>query len=269
MKTAAILNFWDCAELLPYAVKNWFKCVDEVIIVFSDKSNYGQFIDNTNFLDQPEFAGCKIVRCEPIQLPPMDNERRKRNFGLDYARSLRVTHFIMADADEFYDPQELKQELKRFDDPNMKGLICGCQTYFKSPTLTIGLDTTRVTFIHQLSPGLRFTWNKKFPFAWDGPAIRIDPTRQLNINDGVQWSTIIMHHYSYVRKDLEVKINNSTARDNINRSDVRQEYMLAKDGYFLKFYGKKLYTVENRFNIPDYGVLHDGIQSIPAADKVD
>lgn len=266
MKTAAILNFWDCEELLPYAVLNWFKCVDTVIIVFSDLSNYGERKNNTDFLDNfrdilPPDKVLNIIRCEPIQIPVVDNERRRRNVGLEFARQLGVTHFVITDADEFYEPDQFKKELKRFDNPNLKGLICGCQTYFGSPTLTIGLDTTRITFIHKLTPDLRFTWNPKFPFAWDGPAIRIDPTRQLNITDGVEWSDIICHHYSWVRKDPQGKIRNSTARANLERSTITEDLVSAKDGYFCKFYQKRLYTVENRFGIPDYGErIHEDLQ---------
>lgn len=264
MKTAAIINFWDCGELLPYAVKNWFKCVDEVIIIFSDRSNYGETLNNTSFLRFETVGKAHVMRCEPIQLQPVDNERRKRNFGIEYARSIGITHFVITDADEFYEPEEFKRELKRFEDPNLNGLVCGCQTYFKSPMLTIGLDTTRITFIHKLTPQLRFTWNMGYPFAWEAKSIRIDPTRQLNITDGVEWSDIICHHYSWYRKDYEIKIRNSTARPNIERSEVREEIGLAAEGYFLKFYGKHLVTAPNRFDLPIFNgehldeILHPG-----------
>lgn len=268
-KTAAIINFWDGGELLPYAVRNWFKCVDRVIIVFSDRSNYGETLNNTEFLNSPDFKNCDIYRCEPISLQPADNERRRRNFGIDKARELGVTHFVMADVDEFYDPDEFKTELKRFENPNLKGLVCACQTYFAKPTLTIGIDqNTRVTFIHKLLPGLRFTWNKGFPFAWDN-GIKIDPTRQLNINDGVEWSNIVMHHYSWVRKDYQLKIRNSTARPNIEKQNIWEEIRTAKEGYFCFFYQKHLTTAPNRFNLPVYGeILDENIRVVASADQV-
>ena len=66
---------------------------------------------------------------------------------------------------------------------------------------------------------------------------------------------ITMHHYSWLRKDYGKKIRNSTARANIEKSTIVQDLRLAKDGYFCNFYGKKLYTVENRFNLPEYDVM--------------
>lgn len=273
MKTAAILNFWDCGELLPYAVKNWFKCVDTVVIVFSDYSNYGEFINNTDFLDKlrDEVDGFHVVRCEPIQIPVMDNERRKRNVGIDYARHLGVTHFVLSDADEFYIDEQFKTELERFKDSNLKGLVCACQTYFARPTLTIGIDqNTQVSFIHKMTQEIRLTMNRSYPFAWEGSAIKMDPTRQYNINDGVEWSEIIMHHYSWVRQDYQKKIRNSTARANIQHQNICDEIVTAKEGYFCKFYQKTLTTVPNLFGIPDYGErihedLQQGDQSLEAA----
>ena len=273
MKTGAILNFWDCRELLPYAVLNWFKCVDEVIIIFSDMSNYEEYVNNTDYLDGPEFTRCKIYRCEPLKgLPAVDNERRKRNFGLDKAQELGITHFVTADVDEFYEPEAFHMELKRIHvKTNLLGVCCASQVYFKSPTLTIGLDVTIVPFIHKLTIGLRHTFNKNYPFAFLN-GIKIDPTRQFNINSGVEWSNIIMHHYSYVRKDLEQKIRNSTARINLERSTIRQDFMSAREGYYCQFYQKTLVRVPNLFELPDYGELllkdlQQGGEPVPSADK--
>ena len=209
-------------------------------------SNYEEYVNNTDFLDSPEYQKCRIYRCEPLKgLPPVDNERRKRNFGLDRARELGVTHFVMADIDEFYDQEEFKRELNR--DQN---LCCASQVYFKSPCLTIGLDVTIVPFIHKLTPELRCTFNAKYPFAFIQRMIRIDPTRQYNINYGVEWSPIIMHHYSYCRKDINQKIKNSTARNNIERSTILNDLVQATEGYYCQFYGKVLTRVENKFNLP-------------------
>lgn len=254
----AIINFWDCAELLPYAVANWRKCGAEVIIVYSDYSNYGEYHDNTSLLKSPEYRDCHIFQCEPAKgLPVQGNETYKRNFGLDMAKKLGFKYFVTADADEFYDPEEFKTALKNFK-PECKGLVCASQVYFGQPNLTIGLDVTLVPFIHRLTPTIQHEFNRRYPYAWD-KRIRIDPTRQLNINDGVYWSEIIMHHYSYVRKDIRTKIRNSTAKMNIQRSNVVKDFLQAKDGYFCEFYGKPLIHASVDFGIPyfDHGELQD------------
>lgn len=251
-KLAAIYNVWGDFDLLKLSVGNIRPLVDGVIVVGSTLSNYGERIE----------AGVDLIPCdhyfnrEPQFSHPMNCETDKRNFGLQKARELGYTHFIMMDADEFYHPEDFLREKQRFiDNPDLAGLVCATQVYFKSPTLTIGLDTTLVPFIHKITPTLKHEFNRRYPFAWQGHNIKIDPTRSMNINSGVEWSNIVMSHFSWVRKDYAKKIRNSTARANIEKSTIMQDLLLAKDGYFCNFYGKILHAVPNYFNIPEYDVM--------------
>lgn len=265
MKLAAIFNVWaDSVELLPFAVDNIQACgVDHVIVVWSKSSNYGEVIEQ--YLN---VVGVIKVQCEPIHgRPAMFNETRKRNAGLQKARELGCTHFLTADSDEFYEPEAFKRETERFHvNPNLAGLVCGCQTYFRSPKLTIGLDTTIVPFIHKLTPTISHGMNRNYPFAWD-PGIRIDPTRQLNINSGVEWSPIVMHHYSWVRSNYGRKIRNSTARPNLERSTIFQDLLNAKDGEMCNFYRKPLVRAQVDFGIPEYELSDQDLQLMAAANK--
>lgn len=249
MKLAAIYTIWDDWDMLELSVKNIKPLVDEVIVICSSKSNYGE----VSTLPLNPIEGPTYYVWEPMQgVSVIQNETAKRNFGLIKARNKGCTHFLMMDADEFYEHEPFLKEKERFLNPNLKGLVCSSQVYFKSPSLTIGLDTTLVTFIHRLDDNMRFEMNRNYPFAWDKERhIRIDPTRQLNITSGVEWSEIVMHHYSWIRKDFEKKIRNSTARGNIERSSIRQDLALAKEGYFCKFYGKTLIRASVNFNIQD------------------
>jgi len=262
---AAIINFWDGGELLPAAVANWWRCgVDRVIIIYSDTSNYGEYLDNTKFLKQPAFERCDIIKCEPEGYAAVQKETQKRNRGLQVAITLGVTHFVTADCDEFYDPEHFQREYKRLDG-SISGLVCASRVYFKSPTLCAGLDVTLVPFIHRLDGWLMHRFNRDYPFAFAGNSIKIDPSRQLNITSGVIWSDIIMEHFSWVRDDIERKIRNSSARVNIERSDVREEFRIAEAGYFLKFYKRTLYTVEDK-----YGILEQNLRTshgaVPSGD---
>lgn len=267
MKLCAIYNTWQGLELLEHSFANIRPLVDAVIWVPSKVSNFGEgsLTDEPNLqywaetlpLGTPIF----IRQIEPD--PKKDartNETDKRNYGLQIAREMGFTHFICCDEDEFYEPEEFLKEKKRFENPKLMGLVCRVKCYFKSPTLTIGYDTTLVPFIHKITPNLRFEFNKNYPFAWtmvDGvpfthsKKIRIDPTRSMNINDDVEWSEITMHHYSYIRKDLKKKIRNSTARANIERSTLVEDYVNAKEGYFCQFYGKTLEMSPNVFGLPE------------------
>lgn len=248
MKLAAIFNVWSDWQMLGYAVDNIRQLVDGVIIVGSTRSNYNEYSPIPSRWHNEEL----YIR-EPKFHLPMHAETDKRNYGLELARKQGYTHFINLDADEFYKPDDFNRGKEMFHvDPDLAGLVCNCQTYFKSPTLTIGLDTTLVPFIHKITPTLKFEFNKRYPFAWIDGQIRIDPTRSMNINSGVERIDINMHHFSWVRDDYEKKIRNSTARKNLERSTIVKDLLEAKEGYFVEFYGKRLTRVENSFGIPEY-----------------
>jgi hypothetical protein len=259
MKICAIYNVWDDYELLSKSIETILPLVDGVIVVWSQRSNYYEYGPSPIF-KEPVIG----IQLEPFQsFSVTENERTKRNYGLWEAKDRGFTHFIMMDADEFYDPTEFLNEKKRIEENDILGLVCRVKCYFKSPTLTIGYDTTLVPFIHKITPGLKFEFNKKYPFAWttlngvpftESKQIRIDPTRSMNINSGVEWSDITMHHYSWVRSDIKKKIRNSTARQNIEKSTIVQDYLNACPGYFCEFYGKTLEETPNVFGLPE---IHD------------
>jgi len=244
MRLVACINFWDGGELLPYAIRQWHKLGVDVIVVYSNSSNYRTITNNTDFLKSPEYKDCHIFRCEPKEFQqPADNERMKRNFGLQKARELGYTHFITADSDELYESVNV--------DPDVAGTVVGCQTYFKSPRLTIGLDRTLVPFVHKITPTIVHAWNRAYPYAFD-PGIRIDPTRQLNILSGVVFNpNIVMHHMSWIRKDYRSKIENSTARNNLQRSTILKDLLEAREGYFCEFYQRRLERSTVDFGIPE------------------
>src|SRR5688572_6973275 len=192
MNLCAIYNVWDDYELLELSIDNILPVVDGVIIIWSEKSNYGEVskskIDHYKYYRRGIPFTNKYINSfnrEPQFHYPSHSETDKRNHGLSIAKD-RFTHFITMDADEFYLPEDIENAKKLFDDPELQGLVCRSQVYFGSPKLTIGLDTTLVPFIHKITPNLKHEFNKNYPFAWEGKSIRIDPTRSLNINSGVK-----------------------------------------------------------------------------------
>lgn len=254
MRIVALYVVWDGVELLKHSIRIMRPVVDDIMIVFSNTSNYGEFKDTFEEIRQAGVGTVTLYNFEPIKgLNPSDNERMKRNFILNEAKKAGFTHFIMLDCDEFYERDKFLNEWARFHiNPDLKGMVASTEVYFKSPTLSAGKDRTLVPFIHKITSDLAFVWNKQYPFAWIDREIRIDPTRQMNITEGVIWTAgIHMHHMSWVRKDIKMKIRNSTARANIMKSDVVQEYILADVDYFCKFYGNSLVRALVDFNIPE------------------
>lgn len=256
MRLCAIYNVWaDGLDLLPYSVKNILPVVDGVIIVWSEKSNYGERSDKMlQYIISSDHHKVLYHQWEPdLSQKPHVNETRKRNYGLKVAKKLEFTHFIMMDSDEFYKQDEFIEEKNWIDHYGVAGSVCRTQVYFKSPTLTVGLDHTLVPFIHILDNEMEFGNFPDYPFAYDenGNA-HIDPTRRLNINKDVYLpDTIIMHHYSWVRSDYNMKINNSSASRNLKKSSIYRDLEQAKEGHYNEFYRSHLTKCENYFNLPE------------------
>lgn len=238
MKICAIMNIWaDTSCIYPYMIENIRPVVDGIIVVWSVKSNRGQIIP----YDLPE--DCILIQCEPQYRIPNHNELAKRNAGLEAAKKEGFTHFIMMDGDEGYVQSEFAEQKKIIEETGWIASLCPVKVYFKSPTLTIGLDRTLVPFIHKLSPRLKYVLNDhSYPLAYDRwGAPQIDCTRRLNITQGVRLMDITMHHFSYVRKDMSLKLENSSANFKNSRSEIVYEDLRnAKPGYFLKGYQKEL-----------------------------
>jgi hypothetical protein len=256
MKVCAIYNVWaDGLDLLPYSIGNIFPVVDGIIVVWSERSNSGNsdLGKCLEYVMKPHNGNINFVQCEPSRvLTSHQNETMKRQRGIDEAKQLGFTHFVLMDCDEFYDKKEFEAEKKRFDNPSLSGLVCGTQVYFKKPTLTIGFDHTLVPFIHKLSPGLKTGNFNHYPFTYDDQGnAHIDPTRRLNLTDGVEWSDVIMHHMSWVRKDYNLKIENSSASKNLKKSSIYRDLEGASEGHYNEFYRSHLTKCDNHFNIPE------------------
>lgn len=247
MRLCAIFHCWSDWNLLRHSVDNMRRLVDGIIVIGSFYSNFKEYCPIPS-----EWHNDELFVREPKFHLPLHSETDKRNYGIEVARAQGYTHFITCDADEMYKQEEFLKIKELFLNPDLKGIVCPSIVYFKSPTLSIGRDVTLVPHIHKLTEGLRHEFNRNYPFAWLGRQIRIDPSRSLNINSGVEYTEDIeLHHYSYIREDLEKKIRNSTARGNLERSTIREDFANAKPGYFCKFYQKTLTECPNYFNIPE------------------
>lgn len=219
--------------------------MDEVVIIYSNTSNYGQVV---HYQDQIEGVGT-LINWEPdLRKTPHQNETAKRNFALAVAKSMGFTHFVMMDCDEIYEPADFSK---------MKGLcewwfgvVCPLKVYIKEPTLQCK-DHTLVPAIHRLTAELKFEFgNKTYPYAYDTDGhAHIDPTRRLNVKEGIALSAFPMHHFSHVRKDIHLKMDNSSARDSLKKSTLLADYQDARPGYYSQFYRDTLVEVPNRFDI--------------------
>lgn len=240
MKLAAIYNLWDGAELLRGSMECLKDHVDLFIIVYQEVSNFGEQYDPFQDVNIDGF-NCLKIKYDPVSIAGSINERAKRNLGISSAKNLGFTHFIMMDTDEYYeDFGAAKQEYLKAGKP---GSVCKLYTYFKKPTLRfVTEDGYFVPFIHELKEHT-VTGERNYPYY-------VDPTRRVNEND-VALLPVHMHHFSWVRKDIERKIRNSSAKINLERGTMLRDYNNPDvgPGFYVSDYDKSLMEVENTFNI--------------------
>jgi hypothetical protein len=213
MKLAAIYNVWCGEELLIPSMNSVRSGVDLFIIVYQKISNFGEVYNPMENLNLDEFNHI-LIEYTPEPNNGFVNEKAKRNLGLQAAKELGCTHFLHMDCDEFY--QYFNYSKDEYLRSGADGSVAKIITYFKKPTLRLKqFDNYYVPFIHRLRPDT-IAGVKDYPFY-------VDPTRKIN-TDSVILITDAMHHFSYVRKDIERKVRNSSARKNIEKSNLLRDY---------------------------------------------
>lgn len=201
MKLAAIYNIWDGDEILPYSIEQIRPHVDLIICVYQNISNFGEVYHPTIS------ANVGLFEYVPdISKGGVWNERKKRNYGLEIARAEGCTHFIMLDCDEVYDSEQFKHWRDRavqFDSS-----ACRMITYYKSPDIRLSpLEDYYVPFISRISLDT-ILGERNYP-------VRVDPTRSVSTHRNMLIiDEPIMHHFSWVRKDIGRKLRNSSASIN-------------------------------------------------------
>jgi hypothetical protein len=115
-------------------------------------------------------------------------------------------------------------------------------TYFKEPTYQ--LDPPEDYYV----PGI-CTLHPNTRVGYFNCGFYCDPTRMpnLKLTEGKSW----MHHYSYIRANIDRKIRNSSAVVNIQakRQELETDLKLAETGYFCEFWQKTIILAPNYFNI--------------------
>lgn len=245
MKLAAIYNIFDGCELLPYSVNSIKNDVDLIIVVYQRCSNFGEVRDP---LPEIEIAmqGLPVIykHFHPTVNGGFHNEKAKRNIGIQIALQEKCTHFIHLDCDEMY--ENFFDAKQQYLDSGKGGSVCEILTYFKRPTLRFAeKDNYFVPFIHKLTDKT-MAGNGNYPFY-------VDPTRTINTQDVALLRTY-MHHFSWVRADINRKINNSSAKANIAVSNLLRDYLDPNigPGSFVEDFRQHLVEVPNIFNIPDF-----------------
>jgi hypothetical protein len=248
LRLAAIYSVWNGLEHFEGSLAQIYDEVDVVIIGWQKRSHYNEFSPTVKpFVQRMKDKYPKVVLVEfvPIGGNPKKEQRRKINQLLKVALKHRCTHFFMSATDHYYDKKQFRRgkEIAK----NYQVTASKMWTYFKKPIWRLkNPETYYMPFICELN---RNTCVKKG--GWN---VRVDPALCFHPNKRFyefRQDELMMHHYSFVRIDIENKLRNAAARGNFKNKIPE---LLKKTKNFTgvgrcPYFNQEVDTVKNRFNI--------------------
>ncbi len=215
MKIGVSYNVFDAEEHLEGSILQIRNSVDFISVVFQKKSNYGYEcnenlqsllinLKNNGLIDE-------IYEYYPtIGVSPHVNEINKRNIGLGLSVRNRCTHHMSMDTDEYYEKSQFEYLKKIMIDGDFDSSACQMSTYYKEPIYRLEpKEEYYVSLLFKIRPNIYYKFGNSFP-------VLTDPTRSMDSGKFRVFSRdeIEMHHMSYVRKNIEKKLLNSSAKIN-------------------------------------------------------
>ena len=251
---AALYTVYNGLELLRPSIRSIYDQVDVIVICWQEVSNTGhKSTEVVEYIEEmySEFDDkIRFVRFAPdLGLSTKENEMAKHQHMIDYARSIKCSHFLMMATDHFYLPAEFahwKQKAFEYD-----VTITGMYTYYKNPEWQLTPpENYYMPFIHRLYPHTQITTGD-YPVLVD-PAVKVNTTERVYL---FHESEIMLHHYSMIRTDIENKFKNAAASINWTPQDVERfvdeyvNYDININAGISYFNGRRIKQVPNYFNI--------------------
>lgn len=219
MRLGISYNLFDGEELLEGSIKQIRKLIDYVSVVYQTTSNFGNPC-NPGLVPLLERLKSEGLIDELFEYVPKVNkgghfnEIQKRNIGLALSQGAGCTHHMSMDSDEYYIPSEFEYLKNRIIDGMYRKIdydatYCQMQTYYKSSEYSLNPpEEYYVSLIFKIKPDSTYILGSPVP-------VLVDPTRRMSPTDTpliLKREEIQMHHMSFVRKDISMKLTNSSAK---------------------------------------------------------
>lgn len=252
MKLAALYSVFNGLELLDGSIEQINSEVDTIVIGWQRVSHHGKLSTEVEpFVKKLKRKYSKVILFEfkPRGGDAKGEERRKYNQMIKVAQSDGCTHFFFSATDHFYEVEQFKSakiKAKQYDVTASK-----MYTYFKNPEWRLDpIESYYMPFICKLK--VNNTYCKDTQGKWN---VHVDPALCIHPNDSFyefSEEELMMHHYSFVRKDITDKLKNAAARVNFNDKleDVIKDYESYNGSGVVPYYDKHtIKVVDNLFNI--------------------
>lgn len=217
--------------------------VDVIVICLQDKSYFGISIDNKvveyinelkreGFVDDVMWFEGKDYGDSPEA--PRLTETDKRNAIIDHLQNIHgCSHVLITDSDEFYEHDEFKNAKNAVEEGNFNVSYCRYVNYYRDYRhIMLWPYKAYVPFISKSS--YRFDFKKG---TFNKPS---DPTRRYVMGADEHYALfsfdlIKMHHLSWIRSNIESKIDNWSSKryfESIEglRDRILDRYNNYKDG---------------------------------------
>lgn len=257
MKLGVVYTVWNGLELLDGSISQIRDHVDVIVIAWQKESNKGEVNPGIEQELQriKEKHDVVLVRYEPqMSWSTKENERKKHNFGLHFLKLMGCTHYMLSACDHYYHGDVFLEAKTKVEKMKVDVSITQMFTYYKHPTWQLNpIESYGMPFISRLWPHTEYVQKppKKYPIVVD-PSIKVNTCEKIFVFEP---RTIMMHHYSMIRADIENKFRNAAASirwtpDQIKTYiDEYQNYDIGLNKGIEYFQGRKIKLVKNYFNI--------------------
>ena len=213
MRIVALYTVFNGLELLDKSIECIFPHVDEILICYQEKSNKGNRSETVfpavkKYIGQHKF---NVIGFEPhLDLNTKENERRKHNRMLDFAKRLNCTHFLFMATDHFYLHEEFERAKHNLLLRSYDATFSQMFTYYKHPTWQLTPpEEYYMPFICRLYPETKVVQCRRDAYpAYVDPALMINTCATYH---KYAQSELMMHHYSMIRNDIKDKFANAAA----------------------------------------------------------
>jgi len=225
MKLGVSYNVFDGEELLENSIKSIRENVDYISVVYQEISNFGNpcnpnLVPLLNRLKEGGLVD-ELYKYNPQpRRGGHFNEINKRNVGLFLSEGAKCTHHMAMDSDEFYTDDNFKYLKNEIVSGNYDSSCCQMTTYYKEPQYRLDpKEDYYVSLIYKIQRGKQYVMGLPFPTL-------VDPTRRMEAGKCKIFTRdeIEMHHMSYVRKNIRIKLTNSSAFPNFKNIDKLVDY---------------------------------------------
>ena len=233
MKLGVSYNIFDGEELLEGSIKQIRSEVDYISVVYQTVSNFGNPCNPGLISLLEKLKNDGLIDELYLYKPKTDkgghyNEITKRNIGLYISQGVGCTHHMSMDSDEYYITSEFNNLKKIMIESDYDSSYCQMQTYYKTWEYT--LDPPETYYVSLI---FKINLNSTYVFGSSSPVL-VDPTRRMTPSNKwvvLERKDIQMHHGSYIRDNIRVKLNNSSSKTNSwNIEGVADYYEKFNDG---------------------------------------